>query len=84
MDSRRLVRVAAFVALLCFVLALGVELADAAAAKPTKGDQSLAQKQGVGGSLASKKTDDTKKATKLQMMIGVGSVFVAIAVIKWL
>ena len=84
MDSRRLVRVVAFVALLCFVLALAVECADAAAAKPSKGDQALAQKRGISGSLGTKKTDESKKATKLQMMIGVGSVFVAIAVIKWL
>lgn len=89
MDSRRLVRVAAVVALLCFVLALAVEVADAAAAKPSgkavgKGDQALAQKKGISGSLGTKKTDESKKATKLQMMIGVGSVFVAIAVIKWL
>ena len=88
MDSRRLVKVAACLALLCFVLALAVECADAAAAKTGKavgkGDQALAQKKGVAGSLGTKKTDDSKKATKLQMMIGVGSVFVAIAVIKWL
>ncbi|HUW61195.1 MAG TPA: hypothetical protein VMZ06_09325 [Candidatus Bathyarchaeia archaeon] len=79
MGSRSVVRVAAFVALLCFVLALAVEYADAA-----KGDQALAQKKGIAGSLGTKKTDDSKKATKLQMMIGIGSVFVAFAVIKWL
>jgi len=89
MDSRRVVRVIAFVALLCFVLAVAVEYADAAAAKAAKaakasGDQALAQKKGVMGSLGTKKTDESKKATKLQMMIGIGSVFVAIAVIKWL
>ncbi len=89
MDSRKVVRVVAFVALLCFCLAIVVDIADAAAAakgigKTGKGDQSLAQKKGVAGSLGTKKTDESKKATKLQMMIGVGSVFVAIAVIKWL
>ncbi|MCX5769240.1 MAG: hypothetical protein NTZ09_03035 [Candidatus Hydrogenedentes bacterium] len=89
MDTRRAVRIAALVVLLCFVLALAVEYADAAPAKAgkavkAKGDQSLAQKKGISGSLGTKKTDETKKATKLQMMIGVGSVFVAFAVIKWL
>jgi len=92
MDSRRVVRVIAFVALLCFVLAVAVEYADAAAAKASKvskvskasGDQSLAQKKGIAASLGTKKTDESKKATKLQMMLGIGSVFVAIAVIKWL
>jgi len=87
MDSRSVMRVAAFLVLLCFVLALAVEYADAAAAKPSKpakGDQALAQKRGIAGSLGTKKTDESKKATKLQMMIGIGSVFVAFAVIKWL
>jgi hypothetical protein len=86
MDTRRAVRIAALVVLLCFVLALAVEYADAAPAKAgkAKGDQSLAQKKGIAGSLGTKKTDETKKATKLQMMIGVGSLFVAFAVIKWL
>ncbi len=85
MDSRKLVRYVAFAALMCFVLALAVEYAEAAAAKaPTKGDAALAQKKGISGSLGNKKTDESKKATPLQMGIGIGSVFVAIAVIKWL
>ena len=86
MNSRRVLKIAACVALLCFVLAVAVEFADAAVGNKAigKGDQALAQKKGVMDSLGSKKTDESKKPTKLQMMIGVGSVVVAIAVIKWL
>lgn len=88
MDSRKLVRIVAFAALLCFVLAVAVEIADAAAAeKPavkTKGDASLAQKKGIAGSLGKKELDESKKPSPLQMGIGIGSVFVAFAVIKWL
>lgn len=77
MNRPKLAKMAALVVLLCFTLALVTEYVEAA-----KGDQAIAQKQGI--ALGEKKTDESKKPSKLQMAIGVGSLFVAFAVIKWL
>ena len=51
-----------------------------------KNDKKLAQKEGVSGSLASSDDDeDTGEGpTKFQMGVGVASIFVMIAVVKWL
>ena len=57
----------------------------AQAAKSTSGmDKELAGKRGVSDSLASpEKKDDDKSPSKLQMFLGVASIFVMIAVVKW-
>ncbi len=72
---------------LCLMLTVFVEPADAQDSDSTKKiDKKSAQKRGVSQSLADGK--DKKKdgdgPTKLQMGLGIGSVFVMIAVVKWL
>lgn len=81
MNSHKLVRIAALVVFLCFILAVAVEHAEA-----TKGDQSLAGRKGIGGALQTtkKKDDEGEGPTKTQMAIGLGSVVVAFIVVKWL
>lgn len=62
----------------------------AAAGKPAGGkatstaDHDLASKKGMSVLEGGKKSDPTKKATTLQKTIGVASIFVMIAVVKWL
>jgi hypothetical protein len=50
------------------------------------GDKTIGSKRGMDVLNNDKKDDKDKgkKATKLQMMVGVGSIFVMIAVVKWL
>jgi hypothetical protein len=50
------------------------------------GDKAIGTKKGMDVLNSDKKDDKDKgkKATKLQMMVGVGSIFVMIAVVKWL
>lgn len=47
-------------------------------------DKGLSQKHGVGESLASASDKKGKKPSKLQMFVGIGSIGVMIAVVKWL
>lgn len=48
-------------------------------------DKNIAQKKGISGSLqTSKPEEEADGPSKLQMGIGVGSIFVMIAVVKWL
>jgi hypothetical protein len=75
------------------VLAFGLLTKPAHAAKGTGGlgkevgvgggDKALAGKKGL-AVLGGKKSDPSKQATKLQKMVGVGSIFVMIGVVKWL
>jgi hypothetical protein len=77
---------------LCAMLILCIGIfADLAHAQDTKNaakkvDKNLAKKQGVKGALAKGKKEEekAKPATPVQMAIGVGSIFVMIAVVKWL
>jgi hypothetical protein len=64
---------------LLLVLALSVFTGEAAA----QGDKDLATKQGL-DSLATKQFDKNKLPGKLEMGLAVGSIFVMIAVVKWL
>lgn len=47
-------------------------------------DNELSMKKGLDTLDGGKKLDENKKPTKLQKILGIGSVFVAIAVVKWL
>jgi hypothetical protein len=47
-------------------------------------DQELGQRRGISGSLAPVKKGEGGGPTTLQMAVGVGSIFVMIAVVKWL
>jgi hypothetical protein len=79
-----------FAIVLCLVLcvAIGAMTTDAHAqdSKQTKSfDKGAAGKKGVGASLASGDgEDDGEGPSKLQMGLGVGSIFVMIIVVKWL
>lgn len=47
-------------------------------------DQELGQRRGISGSLAPVKKGEGEGPTTVQMVIGIGSIFVMIAVVKWL
>ena len=87
MTITKLLVIVAVCLVLCLVI--GVAVTPAEAAKPAKkdGDKNLASRQGVGGALQTNATEDegdSKGPSKLQMAVGVGSIFVMIAVVKWL
>ena len=86
MDARRAVRIAALCIALAVVMCLVVNQAYAAkgVGGGTGGDKSLASKTGMGALDGAKKETTGKSPSKAQMMIGVGSLVVAIIVIKWL
>ncbi len=66
-----------------FATATFVDVASAAEKKSTKAmDKNKATKRGVKGALAESK--DKEGPSSLQIGVGVGSVFVAYAVVKWL
>ena len=48
------------------------------------GNQDIMQKKGVGGIFEGKGMDDERAPSKLQMALGIGSIFVMIIVVKWL
>lgn len=77
-----------FAALLGFGLLLTMGVGTASAqddTNTTSADKNIAQKRGVSGALQTTKPEDESDGpTKLQMAIGVGSIFVMIAVLKWL
>ncbi len=81
--SRKILMIAAL-----FILILGLMVAlttkDALAAANVSADKDLASKKGVAGSLGSKKFDKEKLPGKLKISFAFGSLFAAIAVIKWL
>lgn len=74
------------IAALCLVICLIMGVAVTPAAAQGDGDKNLAQRKGVAGSLqtSAKPEGDKKGPSKLQMAVGVGSIFVMIAVVKWL
>lgn len=78
----------AVAACLVLCLVMGVAIPPAFAQDDDfSGDKNLASRQGIKGSLqtnAKKDEGDSKGPTKLQMAVGVGSIFVMIAVVKWL
>lgn len=85
-----------FALALCLVLCLMVgvavqpacaqvgKAAGAAGVDTGGGDKALASKQGMEALGGTKGKNDKKTATPTQMYIGVGSIFVMIAVVKWL
>jgi len=47
-------------------------------------DRDMATREGVGGSLGTKEFDQQQLPGKFKIGLGVGSIFVAVAVVKWL
>lgn len=72
---------------LCLMLAWTVDMVHAqgrGADKGVSGDKDLSSKKGLAVLDGVKKTDPTKVASKTQKAIGFASIFVMIAVVKWL
>lgn len=72
--------------ILCIGIFADIAHAQDKANAAKKVDKDLAKRQGVSGALAKGKKEEEKpdRATPTQMAIGVGSIFVMIAVVKWL
>jgi len=84
MNGKRWLAGALVCAMLCAMFLLVVDQAYAARGVGDL-DRELGQRRGVSGALAStKKEDEGKGPTKFQMFLGLGSIFVMIAVVKWL
>jgi hypothetical protein len=87
MTARKIFAILGILAVLC--LSIGI-FADTAHAQGDSGatkrvDKGIAEKKTVSDSLKTVKKEDAKPgATPIQMAIGVGSIFVMIAVVKWL
>ena len=70
---------------LCLLMCVMVGLAShPVQAQKAGGMEDLSTKKGFEVLGGSKKKDDKNSPTQTQMMIGVGSIFVMIAVVKWL
>lgn len=84
MRRRRIVALVTFCAMIFGFVFLVSDQAFAGLGSSTSGlDKELGLKQ-EGDVLAGKKKDASKTPSKLQMAIGFGSIFVMIAVVKWL
>lgn len=86
MTVGKIIAVLALGAALCLCLGAFVETSHAQTdTKATKTvDKNIANKRGVADSLAKGDKEGSKGATPVQMAIGFGSIFVMIAVLKWL
>lgn len=81
--SRKTLMIAALMFLIAS-LAIALITKDALAAANISADKDLASKKGVGASLGTKKFDKEKLPGRLKISFAFGSLFAAIAVIKWL
>lgn len=87
MSKKRLLAGCALCVILCLALGTFVALADAQPkGGAVKSDKKVANRRGVSGALADgeKNKDDGDGPNVVQMGVGVGSIFVMIAVVKWL
>ncbi|MDQ1258160.1 MAG: hypothetical protein QG656_2769 [Candidatus Hydrogenedentes bacterium] len=87
MQRKRWVAALALCALLCLTILTFVDQAWAEKDGTSNLDKDMATKRGVSDSLASTEDKGDGKPTGAsvpQMMIGIGSIFVMIAVVKWL
>jgi len=88
MNAAKILMVLTLCVLLCLMMGLVVDQVYAQKGLGGKGglggDKDLASKKGLDVLKGSKKSDPSKVPTKLQKMVGVGSIFVMIGVMKWL
>lgn len=86
MNKQRWVAALTLCVLACFLIGVMVDVVHAQDTKKSKNsDKRIANKKGVDNSLANKKDGGVNDGpSKLQMGIGVASIFVMIAVVKWL
>ena len=84
MTTKRLAAICAICVIIALSLTLFAAIADAQDSSGAKtSDKKVAQRSGVSGALAEDK-DDADGPSKLQMGVGVGSIFVMIGVMKYL
>lgn len=81
MNGANLYKSLAMLTLACVLLLLVAQTVDAAKGS-VGGDKDMASRKGL--ELGSKKLDQSKMPSKLEMAMGIGSIFVMIAVLKWL
>jgi len=92
MNATKTLMVLTLCVLLCVMIGLVVDQAHAqkglgiaGRGGELSGDKDLASKKGMDVIMSTKKrTDPTKMPTRLKKMVGIGSIFVMIAVVKWL
>ena len=95
MNATKILMVLTLCVLLCVMIGLVVDQAHAqkgvggkgiaARGGDLAGDKDLASKKGMDVIMSThKKVDESKMPTKLKKMVGIGSIFVMIAVVKWL
>lgn len=85
MTQKRFLALLTLCAVIAVFTGLTMETAQAQDSKATRTvDKNVANRRGVSDSLAKKKEGEGGGATKTQMAIGIGSIFVMIIVMKWL
>ena len=90
MNATKLLMALTLCVFLCVMLGMVVDQAHAlgkaagAAGMGSGGDKDLASKKGLAVFDSKKKSDPSKTPSGLQKTVGVGSLFVMIAVVKWL
>ena len=87
MTTKRIASICAICVIIALSLTLFAAIADAQDSSGAKAsDKKVAQKRGVSGALASSddKDDDGTGPSRLQMGVGLGSIFVMIGVMKYL
>jgi len=91
MNVTKLLMVLTLCVFLCVMLGLVVDQAHAqkglggkGMGKDLGGDKDLASKKGLAVLDTKRKSDPNKMPSKLQKTVGFGSIFVMIAVVKWL
>lgn len=82
MDSKKFVKAVLLCVMVAVMISLLVDQAEAAG--NLGGDKDLSTKRGMEVFDTEKKVDSTKAPNRLQKTVGFGSIFVMIAVVKWL
>jgi len=82
MEVRKLATVLTLCIVVCILFCWITETAFAQGKEDAIKD--LSAKKGLDVLNSGKKSDEDKSPTKLQKILGIGSVFVAVAVVKWL
>lgn len=83
MDVRKVAAVLTLCVVVCMLVCLITETAFAAR-DSSKFDKDLSMKKGLDVLDGGMNVDEDRLPSKLQKILGIGSVFVAIAVVKWL
>ena len=85
MNAKRFASICAICVIIVLSLTLFAAIADAQDSSGARSsDQKVGQKRGVSGALAEDKDDDGTGPSRLQMGVGIGSIFVMIGVMKYL